>query len=323
MTGQSGYRYFAIAALVLLATIPPFPSLGEVTGNAEANPRLVQLGTPFQVTITVNADRVREVRQPQFPELDGLTLTPNVGTEYGMDMRPGNTTIVSTFIAEYVGEKAGTYEIGPFNVEVVLNDGSVDQITVPAVTVEVHEDAPRPPSNIVLGRKSSLWKYLLMLALLAALAGLAYWYVKIQKKLPVAIAAPLQLTGVKTPEQAALEEIRALAIPSEDDARAVKEYYVKVDGILRTYLAKRHNVPTRDRTTWEMRREFFGRKRLGSRIEGVFELLNDCDWVKFAKSRPTIADIGAIPTRAADILTGTVVESREKEAAKSDSMKLS
>jgi len=149
--------------------------------------------------------------------------------------------------------------------------------------------------------------------LLAILAGLIALFIRVRKQAPD--AAPALTMGIgRSPEQLAVEEIRALPIPDAGDAAAVKEYYGKVDGALRTYLKRRYEVPTHEVTSWEIQREFHTRKRLDTRVKGVFVLINDCDWVKFAKTRPAAREIQAVPDRAADILTGRIIpEVKEPE----------
>ncbi len=300
---HTSIRLITLAVFMALATLP---ALAEPTGIAEVNPRLVMLGTPFVVSITVTADPNIQVSKPSFPTLSGLTLSnPDLAQGSSLRTIQGIAQRTSSFAAEYIADEVGTYKIGPFSVRYGDREGISDTVSVPAVTVEVYEDAPRPSSGIFSAGSPAWWKYIITFLLLAVLAALVVWWLRLRKVFPASTPA-MGLTVGKTQEQVALDQIRALSMPDADDPPAVKDYYDKIDEILRKYLGRRYSVSTRDLTTWEIRKEFSRRKRIDSRVTGVFEMINDCDWVKFAKSRPTQSEIKAIPDRAADTLVGAV-----------------
>ncbi|MFH1677136.1 MAG: BatD family protein [bacterium] len=268
--------------------------------TAEANPRLVRLGTPFSVVLKITSDGKIGIKQPSFPVPDGLTQS-QVASGIQIGSINGNTSFAYTFTAQYNSDKAGNYTIGPFEVAYTDSNSKDEKISADAVTVEVYEDAPRPASDILNRARSNIWGILIPILLLAVLAGLIAGLRYLKRK-PTGESQVLNI--FKSPEQLAVEEIKALNFPDATDETAVKEYYDKIDEILKKYLTVRYEVKTADLTTWEIKSEFIVRKRTDSRIRGVFELLNDCDWVKFAKTRPTDSEIRLIPSRASDILLG-------------------
>lgn len=296
---------------IALPGMIPADVSGQLTATAEVNPRLVRLGTPFEVILKIDSNENITIQRPSFPTVEGLTLS-NSGTWQGLQLSIGGAHAEAshTLVAEYVASEAGTYKLGPFYIAYIDAAGQSHEITIPAVNVEVYEDAPRPASGIFLARIASWWKYILTVLLFALLAGLIAALIATRKKGPAAAGAVGAMRRA-SPEQDALDHIRRLEIPKADDAQDVKTYYEKVDDILRAYLTRRYNVPTRDATSWEIQREFQKRKRLDRRAKDVFVLINDCDWVKFAKSRPTQDEIRKVPDRAAEILVGGVSSANE------------
>ncbi len=312
-------RAFLNTVLAILAfALLPVAALAEVTGTATANPRLVRLGVPFEVILEITADEQAQVRQPAFPTPTGLNLnTHRINQGMSIVSSGARTETTYTFVAEYTADQPGAYSIGPFRMSYTDASGDEQELVIDPVTVEVHEDAPRPASPIVKGSLPWWWTYAIAAVLLAVLAGLvaAWFYMKRRPRIAPP-PAPLPISP-RTPEQAAYDEIRKLVLPSADDEGAVKGYYDSVDEVLRKYITKRYEVPTADRTAWEIRQEFNRQKRLDTRIRGVLQLMNDCDWVKYAKTRPGNNDIARVVERAADTLLGT----KPGDAGEIDSVK--
>ena len=300
-------RRFLSCILILLALAwtlaQPAPLPAETTGKAGANPRLVRLGDPFQIVLTITSDENIQIQRPAFPTPGGVTLGNKFGQSQQVSVKQGVTSVESTFTAQYLAKEAGKFEIGPFQVTYTTSEGESAQLSLDALTVEIYEDAPRPASSIILGKLLGLWKWILAAFLLAALAALVTVMAAVRRRKPRAVAMPI-IPRIKSPEQIAYEDIRKLPIPDAGDEVAVKAYYDAVDDILRVYLNKRYNVATRDATRWELEREFRKRKVQDTRIKGVLVLLNDCDWVKFAKTKPSAEEIGAVTQRAGDTLMG-------------------
>jgi hypothetical protein len=294
--------YAVIAlAILLLHTIP---AIAETTGTVEVNPRLVRLGVPFTVTVEISSDENIQNPQVDFPEPEGLHLSGNISQGVNLVAQGGTTEVTHDISREYTADEAGVYEVGPFRVTYVNEEGETEELELELVSVEVFEDAPREASTIIPGTMPWWWPYLITVICLAILAGLVGgWYALKRKRRPEAAAAPVQI-GPRSPEQNAYDAVAALTVPDANEEEAVKEYYDAVDDILRVYLTKRYNVPTRDATLWEIRQEFNRRKRMDSRVKGVFEMMNDCDWVKFAKMKPKSGDIDGVKVWAADVLLG-------------------
>jgi len=283
---------------------------GTATGSAEVNQRLVRAGGSFRVTLRVKVEESVRALEPEFPEVDGLTLiNPRARTKVEMKVIGNKTEATYEFVAAYRADKPGKYELGPFQVSYVSDSGNSNKLTIDPVQVEVFEDAPRPASDIIYSALPQLWKYLLGALLLTAFAFLLRWWLLRQKR-----AGPIKVSTIlaphKSPEQLAAEEIRALPRPLASDITAVKEYFDKVDDILRTYLSRRYGTASDGYTSWEIQQELHRQRKMDKRAKEVFSIINDCDWVKFAKSEPSQKHIDLIPDRVEQALLGI---SREEE----------
>ncbi len=298
---------FTVGLLMFLGTQVAH---AEVTGNVEVNPRLVRLGSTFEVTVNIYSDKSIQVINIEFPVADGISLSnPEVRKESSVN-RAGRQTQYEHFqIASYTAEEAGMVELGPFRVNFDTDDLSGEEILIDPVVIEIYDDAPRPASNIIIGKTVQWWRYLIIPALLALLAGLIWALIAIKRKKQAGTPAPVLATVFRTLEQITLEKINGLEFPKADDLPKVREYYDRVDEILREYLGKRFEMKITDATSYEIRLEFHRRQRIESRAAGVLKLINDCDWVKFAKCKPTQNEIHDVPVRASRTLLGSTTES--------------
>jgi hypothetical protein len=296
--------FFAIFIL-LLQGIFVLPASGAVSGTVDAHPRLVRKGETFQVTLTILSDKELRFQNIDFPEIEGLTFIPNFVSDGQSIANSGSRQqFTYTKTRMYSADEVGKYDVGPFRINYDTEDELGKEILIDPVSIEVYQDAPRPSSDIILGIRTAFWKYLIIPGLIAILAGLVWALIatkRRKKPVPVEVAA----TSVfKTPEQIAIDKIKALVLPNADDIDKVREYYDAVDDILREYLATRFEVNVKEATSYEIRLEFVRRQRIDARAGGVMTLINDCDWVKFAKSCPSQQDISQVPMRASRVLFG-------------------
>jgi len=296
-----------VATSVVLA-VPCGYLHAETTATVDLNPRLVRSGDSFTVEIRIESDEDIRMLAPAFPTPEGISIG-NRGNSQELLMRNGVTNRTFNYFASYNAQTPGKIEIGPFRINYTDEQGAQQEIVLDPVTVEIYEDAPRPSSDIIAGISHDWIKWLIGTLLLAMIGGLIYALVRLRKRGPAETQAPL--TGrKKSLEEEALDEIIKLEIPNASDEKAVKAYYDSVDDILRIYMRKGYDVSTHDATLWEIRQEFQRRKRMDSRIKGIFGILNDCDWVKFAKTKPSDGEIRDVVGRCSDALKGTAVDDK-------------
>jgi hypothetical protein len=308
--------YIYILAIILQTVLYPFSVFAVPTATAEVYPRLVMAGTDFQLEINVGAVGDYIIEEPMFPTVDGLRLlTPEATSGVSFKSIGSNSESKSRFIAQYRADLPGKYQLGPIDVPLSSSTGEVSKITIAPVTVEVYKDSPKPASDIIHLPMPPWWVYFLGIGLIATGAGGLVWW-RTRKKHPLLTAGTVTAIPVsKTLEQNTIDEIKSEPRPQASDIEAVKTYYIKINEILRKYLSIRYNVSTKEMTTWEIQQEFLRLRLLDSRVKGVFVILNDCDWVKFARSHPRQNQIDGIPGRVSQALIGAIEEGPGKQSS--------
>lgn len=290
-------KFIFALIVVTIFTLSSNLASGLPSASLKSNPRLVRTGTTFQLILTISYEPEFTISEPEFPKVEGLTLK-NIRNERK------NRMIIS--VAEYSADKAGTYLLGPVRIKYSSKSQDEGEINSNALEVKVFENLPRPPSMLIFLKPIPLWIYILIILLLACLLAFIAWKVaQKQTPLPESEQTIISTPDPNSPEQIAIQAVNFLARPAENDPAAVKEYFQKVHDILRQYLEDRYNVSVKMATAWEIRQELIKTQKYDHRAKAILIILNDCDWVKFAKSKPNQGEIEAIPSRVFSSLMGT------------------
>jgi hypothetical protein len=173
-----------------------------------------------------------------------------------------------------------TGEIHPVN---------IDPLDLSITSVLVEGDTTlrdiKPQASLPL---PAIWPWvvggLFVVLLVAVVAGwlLRRWWLR--RKAALANTPDLRL-----PHEVALDELTRIAGLNLPPQHRFKEHYTLISDVLRGYVEKSFQIPTLDRTTYEIRRSLklapFNQdnKRL------LIEMLNQADLVKFAKVHPKIS----------------------------------
>jgi len=120
--------------------------------------------------------------------------------------------------------------------------------------------------------------------LLAALV-LGVWFLRRRASKPITPVLPLE--PLRSPEEVALLALRDLEEDALPGRGRRKEHYVRLSGILRTYVEARYRIPAVESTTEELREALRGPegRRVGE-SHVLLEVLEESDLVKFAKADP-------------------------------------
>jgi hypothetical protein len=153
---------------------------------------------------------------------------------------------------------------------------------LPADTTNIEA---KPPKD-VWGASRVWWPWLLALALLIALAALAYWwYRKHRRQQPVAVA----MAPVIDPRERAMQELQRIREMRLLEQGQFKDHYVRVSEVLRGFAADVEGEWSTDLTTDELA------PRLKSRPDAalLLKLLRSADTVKFARRVPSMTEARA------------------------------
>lgn len=143
--------------------------------------------------------------------------------------------------------------------------------------------------------KFPAWLFALFILLTAVIAVFIYLKNKRkEKERPGPASRPA--------EEIAKDALNALKENRFAERGLIKEYYIGLSDIIRTYIENRYRVFAMDRTTWELYQEMRLKKIERQHADKINNFLEDCDMVKFAKYIPVQKEIAESYKRAVEIV---------------------
>jgi hypothetical protein len=138
---------------------------------------------------------------------------------------------------------------------------------------------------------------IIILAVLAVAAFIYFRKRKEEKQKPVPPPKPAEIIAKE-----ALEALKGMRLMEKG---LIKEYYIRLSDILRTYIENRYGIFAMDRTTWELFQEMKSKIIERPHTDKINNFLEDCDMVKFAKYAPDRKEIEEIYKSAEEIIDVT------------------
>jgi len=111
-------------------------------------------------------------------------------------------------------------------------------------------------------------------------------------------------------EEIAKDALKALKEMKLIEKGLIKEYYIRLSDIIRTYIENRYRIFSMDRTTWELFQEMKSKRIERPHADKINYFLEDCDMVKFAKYTPDQKEIEEIYKKAEEIIDITTPKER-------------
>ena len=259
--------------------------------------------------------KVDEIPSKMFSSETLLTDGPN----FEITERFSDTTIKKNTTQLWTGEyKITVWDSGVFILPgpmVLIEDSTFrfDDISIEALLVakkkdvelydikENYSDIPAKPFS--LGEfLSNNWWWLLLLVIVA----IGYFYFK-RKKQPT---LPVEKRRVSL-KQRTLIAIEALENEKLWEKDKLKEHFIELSYILRSYLTTRYNISLLERTTRQTKLLLAEKGLNDDTIDTIIRILSQSDMVKFAKSKPEPIEILRISTFAKQIVAETSPLERE------------
>ncbi len=251
----------------------------------------IHVGELAQLRLTANHPADTRVEWPDLNRGDDIIVRDQRAAP---DSRPGHTvtliSLTSLSITNHI--------ISTNLVRFVRADGAVSgEEPFPFLTLDVQSlltgsnTAPRDikglaewPANL----SHRMLKVFGGVALLALLAGLiALWIRRRQKQAAIPALPPAA-------HEIALRALEALVARNYIETENAEPFYVELSAIVRTYLEQRFSLRAPELTTEEFIREAASSRRLSlDHQQLTLAFLEQSDLVKFAKHRPTSADMRA------------------------------
>ncbi len=215
--------------------------------------------------------------------------------------------IISTF-------DVGEYEIPPVGVRfAALGDSNWQELKTEAITIEVESLKPseegdirdiKPPYEIERN-----WANIIRISVAAVvlvLIGVLIYYFIRQRRAGKSLI-PRREKPPRPPHELALEALDALLQSDLLEKQAVKQFYIELSDIIRTYIEGRYFILAMEMTTSQLLGHMKSAQIENDVIDMVQTFLEQCDFVKFAKYRPEKEEIESNVKLAYDIVHQTKI----------------
>ena len=245
-------------------------------------PKGWQVGVPFELRLEATAPEGARVAFPPLGDAWGALEV------YSQRSQPATAARPATLEASLVAWDAGAAELPALIVQVTSPGGTAQSVDIPAVTVEVgtslEADTPLTelPADIrdAVEISDARWAWWAGAVALAAAALAGVWWLRARGR----GAAP---EPELTPHERARRDLSRLELERLPERGEVEPFYVRLSGIVRTYVEGRFGIAAPDRTTQEFLREASRDPRLaGENERELAGFLRAADMVKFAEARP-------------------------------------
>jgi len=274
------------AGLIALLLGIPGASAGESRTNAEASVDRseVLIGDPIQYAVTIRHPQGAVIEWPSLGGTVGDCVVEASGVE-----APRTDDGITTEARWYrlTCYWAGTHTIPEMAVTFKTDDGETHEARAQAVTITVKSLLPsdwerqdiREAKPLVPVRSAWWWLYG-WLMIIGGIVGV-WWWRRQQKRVNVPSVPP------RPPHEVAFEALSNLRQEDLPGRNRYEEYYIRLSGIVRTYIEARFGMKAPEMTTEEFLQIVSSAQTLSLDHRRLLQgFLERCDLVKFARYEP-------------------------------------
>jgi hypothetical protein len=280
----------------------------KISVKAELSKAFITIGDP--VTYIVQIQHVPEIKilsavNPPDPNILRVTKSEDIQKKEGNRLYEGKKFTVTAF-------SLGEYVLEPQKIQYLDTDGQTKTLQTDKIYLTVKSVAEGEEKSdirgikgvVALPKKVMRWVFLALVLLVVFL--IFYLFNKRRIVLPKIVTEP-ELTN----EEEALMKLNRLFDSDLVRNGKIKEYYLRLSEILRSYFEKRFQIPAVEATTFEIQRSLKTKEVDQSLREQINEVLEAADLAKFAKWKPEPAQIVQIQQKSKQLIE----LSRPKETA--------
>ena len=256
-------------------------TIAQSTAKATVDRTTILVGEPIQLKIEATIPLSNSLRWPvidTIPHFDLVTIGP-VDSSQDAHFKTYRQQLTIT------SYDSGYWSIPAFKMQVAKIKVKTDTIPInvtysPADPNQPYHDikdiiAVDPPS------KNYLYWILGIVTLLFAVA--AYFYLRKKKPVPVVQEKVSKLS----PYEEAMQALDELSKQHPEEAIAVKNYFTKLNDVLRVYLKRRFGYSTLERTNEELILQLRNSRLPREEFSKLAQALRMNDFIKFAKYTPS------------------------------------
>jgi hypothetical protein len=280
-----------VLLLAVIAGVNPLFAKADISIESKVNCSTIHIGDVITYSVIVTHDPTIKLEMPSlaanlgmFEIRDYKVLEP---VEKNGEVVSQTDYLISTF-------EIGEMEIPPLQIGYTVEGDSTKHhlksepinIVVESLNPDEAGDIRDIKSPIYLPRdyrKLILWSSLGLL--LAGLGIFAFYYIKRRREGKSIL--PSRTKPPRPAHEVALEALEKLVQSDMLESGQVKNYYVEISDIIRTYIEGRYSIVALEMTTTQLL-EKVRQEQIDSEIVVLLnEFLDSCDIVKFAKYIPT------------------------------------
>lgn len=316
MTKKQHWFPFLLTSLVVTAVLAFFTTTTYAQSSATitADGNTLTVGDPVILTVSVTHPEGSVVLFPELAANWGDFVVRSQSAPETVSNEDGTSVTSQQIDARLFAP--GDFQTPPLTITIADTAGNLSEtavaplpITVQSVLVE-GDTALRdikPQANLPL---PAVWPYLV--GGLAVTAVVAFVLFRRQQKAVV---------DNRLPHEKALDTLAAIDKQGYVQNGRYKEQYAAVSDTLRAYFETITNVPFTDRTTAEIRYDLAaGPLNLGD-AQRLLLLLEDADWVKFAKVTPSQHEAERLTQDARQLVLDTKPQQTTEETNKKSGRK--
>jgi len=292
-----------ISVILLLLCKPLFAE--PVDLKVKVDKDKITIGDRVRYEIIVEYDNGVEIE----PYAPGKNLGEFEVKDYKIDIpqKTKSGRIVSKAVYTIATFTTGEFTIPSLKIKYKGMDKQEKEIASGEIKINVESVKPSPndpddirplkgPAEI----KSWFLAWLPAACILVTAVIAAFIYFKKKKREEEKPALPS-----RPAEEIAKDALRALKEMQFVEKGMIKEYYIRLSDIIRTYIENRYRIFSMDRTTWELFQEMKSKRIERPHADKINYFLEDCDMVKFAKYTPGQKEIEEAYKRAEEIVDVT------------------
>lgn len=316
--------YFGFCAVFLLFLLLALPLAAEppVSVTAALDKKTATIGEPIELTITLAYDPRVVLEEPLIPTLVKSLAEPKEDPSSQifdiLDEKPPESQMekgkkVEVFRLRIAFFKSGKTAFPELAVNFKDLKGRAARARSSPAEIEIKsalagEKNPKDIRDI----KGPLWMnypwyyYAAAGLVLLLLVLLVLFFLHLRRKSRAAVDA---IKPIRPPWETALENFSALENSGLLADGKIKEFYISLTDIFRTYLEELYGIPALDRTTIELFGEMKRAQVPREHAAAARDFLARCDRVKFAKYIPSEEEIKKDVAEGRRIVQATIPKS--------------
>jgi len=283
----------------------------SISVKAEVDQAFITIGDPVEYTVTIRhtpSIQVLSSVKPPSKDIFKIKKIDEIRREEDGLVVEGRKFTLTTF-------RLGEYILDPVQIEYRDKDNpnaEVKTLTAAKIYITVKSVAEGEEKVDIRGVKSVVeiagrfgWLFILILLLLAA-AG--FYFYRRWRQAPV---EALSDEPALSPHEEALLDLQNLFDSDWMRQGKIKEYYLRLSEILRTYFEKRFHILAIESTTYEILRSLKSHELIEPLRQKIGTVLESADLAKFAKWKPSPTETIKLNKASKEIVEESIPKQEE------------